>query len=132
MMNFKVIILLVLFIVSVVMSLYVKDSTESADENRLSYHKLSKELNIIKQIDSYYGKKTQNKRKINSIISKYNNQMVYKKENKKSIEFKISKLNDKKLNKLNKEILNTGLKISRLKIKRLNSHISEFSCKVIF
>ena len=130
--NYKVIILIGLFLGSIAMSVFLKSSTKSVDENRLSYHKLSKELHVIKQIDSFYGKKTQNKAKIFSIINKYNNNVIYKKEDKKSIEFKISKINDKMLNKLNKEIINAGLKITMLKIKRLDAHMSEFSCKVVF
>lgn len=130
--NYKIIILSCLLIGLLSVGVYSKTSINKLDEKRDSYHKISKELHIIKQIDSYYGEKRKNKGKVNSIIGKYSNRIVYKKANKKSIEFKISKLNNKTLDKLNKEILNAGLKISMLKITRINNQLSEFSCKVVF
>jgi len=130
--NYKIIILSCLLIGLLSVGVYLKTSINKLHEKRDSYHKISKELHIIKQIDSYYGEKRKNKGKVNSIIGKYSNRIVYKKANKKSIEFKISKLNNKTLDKLNKEILNAGLKISMLKIRRINNQFSEFSCKVVF
>mgnify|MGYP000521142628 CR=1 FL=1 len=130
--NYKIIILSCLLIGLLSVGVYSKTSINKLDEKRDSYHKISKELHIIKQIDSYYGEKRKNKGKVNSIIGKYSNRIVYKKANKKSIEFKVSKLNNKTLDKLNKEILNAGLKISMLKITRINNQLSEFSCKVVF
>ncbi len=129
--NYKIIVLVSLIIGLLSIGVYSKTSISKLIEKRDSYHKIAKELHIIKQIDSYYTNKKKNKIKINSIIKKYNKKIVYKKENKKSIEFKISKLNNKTLDKLNKEILNAGLKISMLKIIRINNQLSEFSCEVI-
>lgn len=130
--NLKITILIILtlglFFVGFISNASIKD----VENEKKSFFKLSNELHIIKNITEYYGKTTKNKRKINRIISFYEKRIIFKKEEKSSIEFKVSKLNKDELNRLSKDILNGGFKISNFKVLRIDNNKAEITCKVLF
>lgn len=130
--NIRILILLALSVISISMFIYNQMLKNSVSEQFVLYEKTANEIAIIKKLKTYYGDKKSNKRKIYNIIGKYKEKIVTKKEDKSSLEFTISKLNEKELSGLNKTILNSGVKILKLKIKKLNRNSGELYCKVVF
>jgi type II secretory pathway pseudopilin PulG len=130
--NKKLIILLVLAILSIVSFLYLQNIQVNQLQSFKSYEKTANEIAIIKQLKEYYGDKKSNTRKINNIIDKYKSKIVNKKEDKNSLEFTATKLNHTELDDINQMLLNSGVKIVKINIKRVDPQTGEFFCKVIF
>ncbi|MGB5867097.1 MAG: hypothetical protein WBG69_04390 [Arcobacteraceae bacterium] len=130
--NNKLLILLTLFIVTIVSLFYVDSSNKDVKEQFYLYEKTANEIAIIKNLKEYYGDKKSNKRKINNTISKYSSKIANKKEDKNSLEFTVNKLSHKELDSLNKEILNSGVKVIKLNIRKIDANSGELFCKVMF
>jgi len=130
--NNKLIILIVLVVLTISSFIYLQTLNSNVDEKFRLYEKTSNEIAIITKLKSHYGTKKINKRKIYNIIDKYGDKTISKKENKTSLEFTISKLNYKELDTLNKEILNSGVKVIKLTINKIDANIGKLSCKVMF
>ena len=130
--NLKIILLSVSIIIIICLSVLYINSIDTIDESKYSYHKLENEINNIKIIKQRYGKKQVNKRKINRIISPFNQNVIFIKEDKNALEFKITNINKNDLYKLTKVILNNGFKILNFKIKRISPNRAELNCKVLF
>ena len=130
--NNKLIILLTIVILIVTAFIYLKTLKSNVLEQHALYEKTASEILIIKKLKTYYGDKKSNKRKIFNIINKYEKKILTKKEDKSSLEFTVTKLNYKELDALNKTILNSGIKVLKLKIKKLNKNSAELFCKVTF
>ena len=78
------------------------------------FEKISKHINVIKQIDNKYKTKKNNERRVKRLIKSYGSTIVYEKSAKNSIEFKVTKLKEKALNQLSKEIINNKSQIDTL------------------
>lgn len=130
--NNKLIVLLAIVILIVTTFIYLKTLKSNVLEQQALYEKTANEILIIKKLKTYYGDKKSNKRKIFNIINIYKKKILTKKEDKNSLEFTVSKLNHKELDALNKSILNSGIKVLKLKIKKLNKNSAELFCKVSF
>ena len=130
--NNKLIILLTFGIISICTFIYLQKLKTNVLEQSSLYEKTSNEISVIKQLKTYYGDKKSNKRKIYNIINRYTAKTLTRKEDKNSLEFTISKLNHKELDNLNKSILNSGIKVLKFKIKKLNKNSAELFCKVAF
>ena len=130
--NNKLIILLTFGIISICTFIYLQKLKTNVLEQSSLYEKTSNEISVIKQLKTYYGDKKSNKREIYNIINKYTAKTLTRKEDKNNLEFTISKLNYKELDNINKSILNSGIKVLKFKIKKLNKNSAELFCKVAF
>ena len=130
--NIKITILLMTGILVISAAMYKQNLQTDIQSVKNNYHKTAKNINIIKQIDTKYGQKSNNKRELNSILNRYSKNIVSKKEDKNGMEFIISKLDQNSINVLSKSLINSGLKILSFKIKRVDDHTAELSAKVLF
>lgn len=130
--NTKLIILAGVAIATLGSLIYLQNIKQNVKKSYSSYEKVANEIAIIKQLKNYYGDKKSNKRKIYTIIDRYKANTLSKNEDKTSLEFTIGKLKDTNLNSLTKDILNSGVKIVKFNIKRVDAHSGELFCKVMF
>lgn len=130
--NNKLIILLLLFFITISSFMYLQTLQKNKKNEFKNYEKTANEITVIKELKKYYGEKKNNKRKIYNIISIYTNKTLSKKETKTTFEFRINKLSHKQLDKLNNDIINSGVKVMKLTLKRTTPHLAELYCKVMF
>jgi len=130
--NNKLIILAGVAIATLGSLIYLQSIKQNVKQSYSSYEKVANEIAIIKQLKNYYGDKKSNKRKIYTIIDRYKTNTLSKNEDKTSLEFTIGKLKDTTLDTLTKDILNSGVKIVKFNIKRVDANKGELFCKVIF
>ena len=130
--NNKLVVLAILIVITLGSFIYLQKLQETQHSTFKAYEKTSNEIEIITKLKNYYGEPKKNKRKIYNIIAKYKKNTLSKKETKKTLEFTISKLKHKELDALNKQILNSGLRIVKLTINKKTSNTGELFCKVMF
>ena len=129
--NIKLGILLVLLVSILGIGLWSLNSTKKLQDEKKSFHKLAKELHLIKGIKAYYGEVKTNKKRLDILISKYKKDIISVKEDKGSMEFKIGNLNKDDVNNIVKNLVNKGFKVLQMKIDRASAEKAELSFKVL-
>ena len=130
--NIKISILFVMISIIVVLNLLSHNSIKTLASVKQSTIELTTQLNTIKSIKSYYGVKSNNKKRFNRMLKSYTKNIVFSKDDKNTKEFKMTNLNSKKLDFLLKNLINKGFKILYLNVTRVDANKAMLNCKVLF
>lgn len=128
----KIIILATLFVVLIGLLFFNINKENEVERSKESYLTLSKDIDLIKQLNDKFYEKTRAQRRINNYLKNYEKYVVLKKSNKNNVEFKFSKLDTNTLNKAFRELVNAKFKISSLQVEKIGDNSGELSAKVVF